>query len=210
MATGAIIGGAALVAGGVAAKGSTASSSKQDQRIAERQLRDLYATPKARYGITPEIKRGYSQAYGEASNPQGYTGAQTNTFRNQLGELLKTRFANATNASGGSGAKAINATLAGQETGAINNFAANDPSQSNKRYALGRMDRFAGNYQDVATRNAQEDINYRTMTERALGNAIASQKNYRRQMWSSLGSQLIGVGGQVMGKGMGSTGGGGQ
>lgn len=188
-----------LTAAGLAAKGAGLVNSYNRERQAQNQLNQLRQNPMARYQVNPLVRGQFNQAYGEASNPQGYTGAQTMNFRQQLGSILRQRYRNAMNVSGGSGARGVNAVLKGNEIEGVNNFAAGDPTMANRRYALGRVDRFANQFQGIDNNNVQTDQNYRLRLESALGNSLATQRNYRQNLISGVGDELLGTAGYMSG-----------
>lgn len=185
---------------GAATRAYSAYKSGQAEDQAQNNLNELYKTPAPRYKVNPRISGLYDQAIGEASNPQGYTGAQTTNFRQQLGQILKSRFTNATSLSGGNSSRAIAGVLGGQETDAINKFAAGNPTNSNRLAALSRAGGYAHDFQSVDNNNTSQDINYRTRVENAYGNTIASQRNYRQNLLTSTGNDLIGTAGYLLPK----------
>jgi hypothetical protein len=189
---------AAIIAG-AASKGLGAINSFRSQNRLEKQLAELGKKPMARYTISPEVEKLYRQAVGEASAPEGFGGANINAFRQNLGRFQRGRFNQALSMSGGSGARGINAVLNAQGLDSINQFAVGDENmrRSNRLSALGRAGTYAGQFQSMRDRNAANDINYRMMLERALGQGIQSQRDFRTNMLSGLGSDLITAG--VMG-----------
>lgn len=180
------------IAGGASKLIGMADSAISQRRL-ERQLKDLNKTPMARYSISPEIENLYRQSIGEASNPRGFGGAAYSGFRKNLGGIQRGRFANAMNMSGGSGSRAINAVLGGQELDALGNYYTADENirRGNRQSALGRSQGFASQFQRTRDMNTSNDINYRQNLERAIGGGIASQKSYRNNMLGGLGSDLI-------------------
>lgn len=188
---------------GAATRAYSAYKSGQAEDQAQNNLNELYKTPAPRYKVNPRISGLYDQAIGEASNPQGYTGAQTTNFRQQLGQILKSRFTNATSLSGGNSSRAIAGVLGGQETDAINKFAAGNPTNSNRLAALSRAGGYAHDFQNTDNTNTSQDINYRTRVENAYGNSIASQRNYRQNLLTSTGNDLIGTAGYLLPSGLG-------
>lgn len=178
---------------GTVGKLATIPSSIRSERAMRKSLDKLNATPMARYTVSPEITKLYQQSIGEASNPDGYSGAETSNFRNQIGRISRGRFRAATNASGGSGARAINSILKGQELDAASNFYAGEGAvrRGNRMSALNRSMGYANQFQNIRDRNTSFDQNYRMNTERALGEGIRSQRDFRRNMFSGLGSDLI-------------------
>jgi hypothetical protein len=197
---------ASLIVGG-ASKLASLPSSYSDQMKLERRLKSLQGQPMSRYTIDPKIENLYRQSIGEASNPEGFGGATTSNFRQQLARMQRARFGAAR--SMGGGARGINAVLAGQELDQLNQFAVGDENlrRSNRLGALGRAGSYAGQFQAMRDRNTSFDQNYRLQLERALGQSIASQKDYRRNMLSGMGSDLIttGISGMMGGNAMDKT-----
>jgi hypothetical protein len=178
---------------GTVGKLATIPSSIRSERAMRKSLDKLNATPMARYTVSPEITKLYQQSIGDASNPEGYSGAETSNFRNQLGRISRGRFRAATNASGGSGARAINSILKGSELDATSNFYAGEAGlrRSNRLGALNRSMGYANQFQQTRDRNTNQDINYRMNLENALGQGIRSQRDFRNNLFSGLGSDLI-------------------
>lgn len=178
---------------GAASKLATIPSSIASQRKMQRSLDDLQKNPMARYSVSPEITKLYQQSIGEASNPEGYSGSEVGNFRNTIGRLTRGRYNAALNASGGQGSRAINSILKGQELDSAGNFYAGEAGlrRSNRLGALNRSAGFASQIQGTRDRNTANDINYRMQLERGLGEGIRSQKDFRRNMLSGLGSDLI-------------------
>ena len=186
----------APIAVGAATKLYGAYNADKQQKKSERALRELRNKPMARFQVDPKIAAMYQQAAGEASTPRGFGGSAESGFRNQLARSMRGRFANAMSMSGGSGARGINAVLAGQEADALTNFATADENirRGNRNASLSRMGQFAGQYQRTADQNTSNDINYRMQLERALGEGVSSQRDYKQNMFNSLGSDLITAG----------------
>ena len=189
---------------GAASKLATIPSSIASQRKLQRSLDDLQKNPMARYSVSPEVTKLYQQSIGEASNPEGYSGSEVGNFRNTIGRLTRGRYNAALNASGGQGSRAINSILKGQELDSAGNFYAGEAGlrRSNRLGALNRSAGFASQIQGTRDRNTANDINYRMQLERGLGEGIRSQKDFRRNMLSGLGSDLI-TGGIVYASGFG-------
>lgn len=183
------------LAGG-AAKAAGAVDSIISQRRLERQLKDLSKNPVSRYTISPEIENLYRQSISEASNPRGFGGATYAGFRKNLGSIQRGRFANALNMSGGQGSRAINSVLGGQELDALGNYYTADENlrRSNRTNALNRSGTYANVFQNIRNQNTSNDINYRYQLERGLGDGIRSQKDYRRNLLNSAGSDLLTAG----------------
>jgi len=185
-----------LTAAGTVAKLATLPSSIRSQRKLEGELANLRKTPMARYTIDPKIESLYRQSMGDASNPQGFGGATYSGFRNNLGRIQRGRFGNATSMSGGQGSRAINAVLGGQEMDALNNYYVADENlrRSNRLGGLNRAQGYASQFQNIKNMNTSNDISYRMQLERGLGEGIRSQKDYRRNMFGSMGSDLLTAG----------------
>jgi hypothetical protein len=197
----------APIAIGTATKLYGAYNANQQQKKSEKALRELRRNPMARYQVDPKIANMYQQAASEASAPMGFGGAAESGFRNQLAKNLRGRYMNAMSMGGGSSAKGINAVLAGQETDALTNYAVANENmmRGSRNAALGRMGQYAGQFQRTADQNTSNDINYRTMLERALGESVSSQRDYKQNMFNSLGSDLITAGIYGMGTGTDKT-----
>ena len=197
---------ASLIVGG-ASKLASLPSSYSDQMKLERRLKALQRQPMARYSIDPKIEGLYRQSIGEASNPEGFGGATASNFRQQLARMQRARFGAAR--SMGGGARGINAVLAGQELDQLNQFAVGDENlrRSNRLGALGRAGNYAGQFQAMRDRNTSFDQNYRLQLERALGEGIRSQRDYRRNLLSGMGSDMIttGISGMMGGNAMDKT-----
>lgn len=195
---------ASLIVGG-ATKLAGIPSSIAEQRGLERRLKALQGQQVSKYTIDPKIENLYRQSIGEASNPEGFGGATTNNFRQQLARMQRARFGAAR--SMGGGARGINAVLAGQELDQLNQFAVGDENmrRSNRLAALGRAGSYASQFQAMRDRNTSFDQNYRLQLENALGQSIRSQKDYRRNMLSGMGSDLLttGISGAMGGSGGG-------
>ena len=191
---------AGLAIAGLALKGYSMYKSSQAEDKARSQLNNLYKTPAARYSVSPQVRQMAEQAYGEASNPTGYTGAQTNSFKQNLAMMLHQRQQNALGASGGSGSKAITGILNGQETLANNQFVENDPTRLNRQNALNRLQYTTGIYQRNQDMNTSQDINYRMQTERALGTSIAQQSAYFNNSVASAGDTALSLSGNIYGQ----------
>jgi len=188
---------AAIATGvGAAAKLATIPGSIASQRKLQRSLDELQKNPMTRYTIDPKIQKLYEQSIGEASNPEGYSGAETSNFRNTIGRLSRSRFGAALNASGGQGSRAINSILKGQEMDATGNFYAGEAGlrRQNRLSALNRSAGYANQFQNIRDRNTSFDQNYRLSLERGLGEGIRQQRDFRRNMLSGFGSDLITAG----------------
>jgi hypothetical protein len=182
-----------LMAAGAASKLYGVGESIASERRLRRDLYRLNQTPYARYSVDPKLAKLYEQSIGEASAPEGYGGAEIANFRNNLGRMQRGRFATARNMTGGRGSRAINSVLNNQGMDAIGNFYAGDAGmrRTNRMSALSRSQGLAGQFQGIRDRNVAFDQNYRMQTERALGQGIRGQRDFRSNMLSGLGSDLI-------------------
>jgi len=182
-----------LMAAGAGAKLYGVGQSIASERRLRRDLDRLNQTPYARYSVDPKLAKLYEQSIGEASAPEGFGGAEIANFRNNLGRMQRGRFATARNMTGGRGSRAINSVLNNQGMDAIGNFYAGDAGmrRTNRMSALSRSQGLAGQFQAARDRNTGFEQNYRLQTERALGQGIRGQRDFRNNMLSGLGSDLI-------------------
>ena len=181
---------------GAASKLSTLPESYASERRLRRDLDKLRSQPMARYKADPTLTRLYEQSIGEASTPEGYGGAEVANFRNTLGRMSRGRFAAARSAAGGQSSRAINSILKGQEMDAAGNFFAGEANlrRQNRLGGLSRAMSLGNQFQNIRDRNTAFDQNYRLGLERSLGEGIRSQRDFRRNMFSSLGSDLLSSG----------------
>ena len=185
-----------MAAVGTGAKLASIPGSFINQRKSQRALDALRNQKMARYSVDPRIAKIYEQASSEASAPRGFGGSAEAGFRNQLTKGMRGRFMNALTVGGGSSARGVNAVLAGQEGDALTNYATANENmvRGNRNAAFGRMGTAANQYQRTGDQNTANDINYRMQLERALGESIRSEKDYRRNMLGSAGSDLLTAG----------------
>ena len=181
----------AMMGLGALAKGAGAVQSVREQRALQKRLDALQKQPMEMYKATPELMKQYELAMGDVANPQGFSGAETANFRQALARNMRGRFGAAR--SMGGGARGINAVLAGQEAEALGNFASQGEGirRSNRLQGLSRSMGVANQLQGIQDRNTGFKQNYRLMLERALGEGIRSQRDYRRNMFSGMGSDLL-------------------
>lgn len=193
---------AAAVVGGTALKGVGMIDSYAQQKKAERDLAKLTSTPRARFGVSPQVRGLYEQAVTDATNPRGLGGAALSSYRSRLGQLMSNKFRQATSIGGGS--RGVNAVLAGQEADAFGNMYVQDESlrNSNRNMAIGRATQGANAYQRINDANTQQDISYRNLLEQSLGQSIRGQRDFRLGTLSGMGSDLI-TGGLMYGGGAG-------
>jgi hypothetical protein len=178
---------------GAASKLGALPSSIASQRKLQRSLDDLQKNPMARYSVSPEVTKLYQQSIGEASNTNGYDGAETSNFRNTMGRLTRGRYNAALSASGGQGSRAINSILKGQELDSAGSFFSNEAGlkRSNRLGALNRSAGFASQIQGIKNQNTAFDQSYRMQLEGALGSSIRQQRDFRKNLLNGLGSDLI-------------------
>lgn len=197
-----------MVSGSIAltSSGVNAIRAERERKRQQKKLDELNKIPRPKYGITPELRGYYSQASSEALNPQGFTGAEVQDFNQRLGQNYNAQYNAALNRSGGQAGQFINNVLSANNTTALNQFAVNDANlrRQNRMAALNRQGYGVGQYQNIANMNTQADLNYRLMTEQALGAAIAQQK----QNISNAISSAANTGATGAGYGMGASGGG--
>lgn len=168
----------------------------QSEQEARDQLNRLNQQPIPKYNVNSAISRLYGGAASEVARPVGYTGAEINAFNQNMGRGLNTQRANAMNFSGGSGSRAINSVLGGNQLNAYNTFAGQDASLA-RQYRNAAYSRLmgAGNImQNIDNQNTQTALQRRLMQEQMLGNAISSNRAYQTNALNALGSDLISVG----------------
>lgn len=196
---------AVAVGAGALAKGVGMLDSYAQQKKAERDLAKLTSTPRARFGVSPQVRSLYEQALTDATNPRGLGGAALSSYRSRLGQMMANKYRQATNIGGG--ARGVNAVLAGQEADALGSMYSNDESMrnSNRNMALNRATQGANTYQRILDANTQQDISYRNLLEQSLGGSIRGQRDFRLGTLSGIGSDLI-TGGLMYGGGLGTGG----
>jgi hypothetical protein len=193
------IGGLAKLYGGVQAY--------QGEQDARNQLNRLNQQPIPKYNVNSAIARLYGGAANEVARPVGYTGAEINAFNQNMGRGLNTQRANAMNFSGGSGSRAINSVLGGNQLNAYNTFAGQDAALARqyRNAAFSRLMGAGNTMQNIDNQNTQTALQRRLTQEQLLGNAISSNRAYQTNALNSLGSDLMSVGAM----GIGGYGGGG-
>jgi hypothetical protein len=170
-----------------------ASQGEQDAR---NQLNRLNQQPVPKYNVNSAIARLYGGAANEVARPVGYTGAEINAFNQNMGRGLNTQRANAMNFSGGSGSRAINSVLGGNQLNAYNTFAGQDAALARqyRNAAFSRLMGAGNTMQNIDNQNTQTALQRRLMQEQLLGNAISSNRAYQTNALNSLGSDLMSVG----------------
>lgn len=181
---------------GVAAKGAGAIGSYYQQRKAQRQLDALGREALPQYSVNPAISRIYSGALGQIASPQGYSGAETANFQQNMARGLNTQAANARSMGGGSMSRAISGALSGNQLGQYNQFAAQDAglARQNRNAAYSRLMGAANTMQGISNQNVGMAANRRLRQEELLGQGIASQRAYRMNLLGGIGSDLTTAG----------------
>lgn len=181
---------------GVAAKGAGAIGSYYQQRKAQRQLDALGREALPQYSVNPAISRIYSGALGQIASPQGYSGAETANFQQNMARGLNTQAANARSMGGGSMSRAISGALSGNQLGQYNQFAAQDAglARQNRNAAYSRLIGAANTMQGISNQNVGMAANRRLRQEELLGQGIASQRAYRMNLLGGIGSDLTTAG----------------
>lgn len=191
----------------VAATGAAVNAVRADRerKRQEKKLKELQKQPRPTYGVTPELQGYYNQASSEVLNPQGFSGAERGAFNQQMGQNYNTQYANAVGRAGGQTGSFINNVLTANNLNAGNQFAVSDANlrRQNRQSAFNRQSYGVGQIQNIDNMNTQADLNYRLMTEQALGGAIAQQKQNISNAISSVGQS----GSMMAGYGAGGGGG---
>jgi len=185
-------GGLTAMGVGAAAQGVGALFSYFNQRDAQRQLDALNKQPLPRYSVNPAVSRIYGGAMRGVAQPQGFTGGQRAMYNQDIAQGLNAQYNNARSMGGGSLSRAISGSLAGNRLNAYNQMAGQD-AQLARQYqnaAYSRMLGAANTMQGIQNQNTAVDVNRRLRQEELLGQAITSNRDYRRNMLNQLGSEL--------------------
>lgn len=203
------IGGGAALSTGIGI-GRARKADKERGRQQER-LDALLKQDLPKFKRTNELGQFYSQAATEALNPQGFTGAETAAFNQNLGTLQNTQMQNAINRAGGQTGRFIGGVLNTQGINALNQFAVNDAqlARQNRMAALGRQGNAISQFQNIENQNAAAEIQRRLLTEQMLGGAIAQQKQNIDNAWKSVGDLGALATGYGLSGALGGAGGGG-
>lgn len=167
------------------------------EKEAQQQASELAKIPISRYKDAGGRYLGfYNQAVSDVANPMGYTQPQTSRFKSRLAEILNTQKYNAENMGGGSVSRAIGAIGNANSINALNQFSANDAElyQNNRNRGFSRMASSINALQGIDNMNTQFEQNRRLMQERALGEAIRSNRDSFSNSLGNLGSDLMGFG----------------
>ena len=181
-----------LAGASLASKGVNALSSYFNQKDAQGQLDALNKQALPRYSVNPAVSRIYGGAMRGVAQPQGFTGGQRAMYNQDIAQGINAQYNNARSMGGGSLSRAISGSLAGNRLNAYNQMAGQD-AQLARQYqnaAYSRMLGAANTMQGVQNQNTNLDVNRRLRQEESLGQAISSQRDYRRGMLDQLGSEL--------------------
>jgi hypothetical protein len=185
-------GGLTAMGVGAGLQGVGALFSYFNQRDAQKQLDSLNKQPLPRYSVNPAVSRIYGGAVRGVAQPQGFTGGQRAMYNQDIAQGINTQYNNARSMGGGSLSRAISGSLAGNRLNAYNQMAGQD-AQLARQYqnaAYSRMLGAANTMQGVQNQNTNLDVNRRLRQEELLGQAITSNRDYRRNMLNQFGSEL--------------------
>lgn len=182
--------------GGGALMGLNALSSRRQQREAQRQLDALGQQAIPQYEVNPAVARLYSMANREIANPQGFMPAERAAYQANMARGLNTQFANARSMAGGSMSRALSGVLSGNQLAGYNQFAGQDAAlaRGQRNAAYSRLIGAANTMQGLQSQNVGTALSRRLRQEALLGQAIASQRAYRQNMWGGMGRDLFSAG----------------
>lgn len=186
----------ALEGAGAAAKIYGAYQANERATVAQHKLDELAKIPYSRYSVNPMSQRYGNMALNDITNPQGYSGAETAQFNQNLAKVGQAGYNNGLSIGGGSVAKAVLAGIGSNQVNALNTFAAGNNSimRQNRNLGYGRYWQAANNSQNIDNMNINTEIQRRMNTEKALGGAVSSNRDYVQGTISNIGSDLIGAG----------------
>lgn len=152
---------------GAAAQGILGASQYAKSQKA---LKDLEGQPVPEYSQGPELTQAYQQA--QAMSQRGYMSEEKAAFQQQLARTQTGQSRSALDMTGGQMGGAINSVLQANQTGAINQFAADDAGlrRENIRHAGG----LAQAVQQQQNLQQQNKIQRRNMLESAYGQSSAT------------------------------------
>jgi hypothetical protein len=183
----------AIGAGAAAIKGIAGAiqTSKAQKALAE-----INKTAAPDYTEDPRLTQAYEQA--QAMSNRGYTAEESNAFKQQLARTQMAQKQSALDLTGGQMGGAINSVLNANQTGAINQFAAQDAGlrRQNMAYAGG----LAQAVQSQQNMINQQKIARRQMLEQAYGTAAAQGKENIAGAFDSITNMAVaGMGGRNSG-----------
>jgi hypothetical protein len=167
-----------------------------NQQDAQKQLDALNKQKLPRYSVNPAVSRIYGGAARGVAQPQGFTGGQRAMYNQDIAQGLNAQYNNARSMGGGSLSRAISGSLAGNKLNAYNQMAGQD-AQLARQYqnaAYSRLLGAANTMQGIQNQNTSLDVNRRLRQEELLGQAITSNRDYRRNMLSQFGSEMGAMG----------------
>jgi hypothetical protein len=149
---------------------------------ANKALKALDEQPVPEYSQGPELTQAYQQA--QAMARRGYSATEKGAFQQQLARSQAAQQRSALDLSGGGMGAAINSVLQANQTGAINQFAAQDAAlqRQNMSYAGG----LAQAIQAQQNLQQQQKIARRTMLEEAYGAAKSQGMENVANMFGSV------------------------
>lgn len=166
------------------------------QNRAQKGLDQLSAQPWERYNVNPAVNRYYQLALNQGANPYGFTGAERTNFTQQLGQSINSGQTAARNMTGGNLGKAINFLSVNPQVNALNSFAAQDANlrRQFQNNAYGRQFQATNIFQNVGNMNTQTALARRMQALQAYGNAVNTNRDFKRNLFSGLGGDLLGAG----------------
>ena len=186
----------AMTAVGVGAKGYNMFQANKREKEALKQLDQLRNTPYARYSVNPLVRRYTELGLRDFQQPQGFTGAETAAFRQQLAAQNAALAANAMSAGGGSVGRAVTGLNNINTINALNQFAGQGAAlaRSARNLGMSRYMQGAGVAQGIDNMNIQNELNRRMMLEQALGAAARQNRDIVSRGIEGLGTDLLGAG----------------
>ena len=181
---------------GAGAKGYNMFQANKREKQALKQLDQLRNTPYARYSVNPLVKRYTDLGLRDFQNPQGFTGAETAAFKQNLAAQNAALAANAMNVGGGSVGRAVTGLNNINTINALNQFAGQGAGLARAARNLG-MSRYmqgAGVAQGIDNMNIQNELNRRMMLEQAFGAAARQNRDIVSRGIEGLGTDLMGAG----------------
>ncbi len=163
---------------------------------AQSQLNELDKQPLPQYAVTPQLQSLYRSYISNASTPQGFSGAQRSSFKQQLAQILNSRLAGATAIGGGQAGRTVAGMDVGTAVNANNTFANNDANLAlqNKRFGYQGALGIGNTFQNVNNLNTNAAWNRRNMLENYYGQAIAKARGYQMNTVGNASQDLIGAG----------------
>ena len=186
----------AMSLAGAGAKGYNMFQANKREKEALKQLDQLRNTPYARYSVNPLVRRYTELGLRDFQQPQGFTGAETAAFRQQLAAQNAALAANAMSAGGGSVGRAVTGLNNINTINALNQFAGQGAAlaRSARNLGMSRYMQGAGVAQGIDNMNIQNELNRRMMLEQALGAAARQNRDIVSRGIEGIGTDLLGAG----------------